>query len=134
MNKEVTLIIEGMTCASCSAAVERVTKKVPGVESSQVNLATNRARIVYDPEQVTIEMLCERIERAGFGAREEQKATAKNQEISLNIEGMTCASCSAAVERVTRKMPGVISSEVNLTTNKAHIACISYNSFFICIK
>ncbi|MCI9307675.1 MAG: heavy-metal-associated domain-containing protein [Lachnospiraceae bacterium] len=67
MNKEVTLIIEGMTCASCSAAVERVTKKVPGVESSQVNLATNRARIVYDPEQVTIEMLCERIERAGFG-------------------------------------------------------------------
>ncbi len=121
MNQEVTLIIEGMTCASCSAAVERVTKKLPGVESSQVNLATNRARIVYDPEQVNIEMLCQKIERAGFGAREEKKASAENQEITLNIEGMTCASCSAAVERVTRKLPGVISSEVNLTTNKAHI-------------
>ena len=121
MNQEVTLIIEGMTCASCSAAVERVTGKLPGVESSQVNLATNRARIVYDPEQVTVEMLCERIERAGFGAGEEKKDTAKNQEITLNIEGMTCASCSAAVERVTRKLPGVVSSEVNLTTNKAHI-------------
>ena len=85
MNQEVTLIIEGMTCASCSAAVERVTGKLPGVESSQVNLATNRARIVYDPEQVTVEMLCERIERAGFGAKEEQKAAALNQEITLNI-------------------------------------------------
>ena len=66
MTREVTLIIEGMTCASCSAAVERVTKKLPGVESSQVNLATNRARIVYDPEQVDVKMLCEKIEKAGF--------------------------------------------------------------------
>ena len=86
MNQEITLIIEGMTCASCSAAVERVTKKLPGVESSQVNLATNRARIVYDPEQVDVKMLCEKIEKAGFGAREEQKSSAKNQEITLNIE------------------------------------------------
>ena len=121
MTEEKTFIIEGMTCASCSAAVERVTRKLPGVKSSQVNLATNRARIVYDPEQVDAQAICAKIEKAGFGAKEEIHAAAKNQEVTLNIEGMTCASCSAAVERVTRKMPGVISSEVNLTTNKAHI-------------
>lgn len=121
MTEEKTFMIEGMTCASCSAAVERVTRKLPGVESSQVNLATNRARIVYDPEQVDAQTICSKIEKAGFGAKEEIRAAAKNQEVTLNIEGMTCASCSAAVERVTRKLPGVISSEVNLTTNKAHI-------------
>ncbi len=121
MNQEVTLLIEGMTCASCSAAVERVTRKLPGVVSSEVNLATNRARVVFDPEQVDIDAICQKIEKAGFGAREETKAAAKNQEVILNIEGMTCASCSAAVERVTRKLSGVITSEVNLTTNKARI-------------
>ena len=110
-----------MTCASCSAAVERVTRKLPGVISSDVNLATNRARVVYDPETVSVEAVCQKIEKAGFGAKEEPKKVVKNQEVTLNIEGMTCASCSAAVERVTRKLPGVISSEVNLTTNKAHI-------------
>lgn len=108
MTEEKTFIIEGMTCASCSAAVERVTRKLPGVKSSQVNLATNRARIVYDPEQVDAQAICAKIEKAGFGAKEEIHAAAKNQEVTLNIEGMTCASCSAAVERVTRKMPGGI--------------------------
>ena len=42
--------IKGMTCASCSAAVERVTRKLEGVESSQVNLATNKMTITYDEE------------------------------------------------------------------------------------
>ena len=40
--------IEGMTCASCSAAVERVTRKLPGVENSAVNLVTKKLSITYD--------------------------------------------------------------------------------------
>ena len=40
--------IEGMTCASCSAAVERVTRKLPGVEKSEVNLVTKKLNILYD--------------------------------------------------------------------------------------
>ena len=49
--------IDGMSCAACSSAVERVTRKLNGVESSNVNLTTNRMVITYDESQVTPEMI-----------------------------------------------------------------------------
>lgn len=60
--------IEGMSCASCSSAVERVTRKLAGVESSDVNLTTNKMTITYEESQVTREMIEEKVKRAGFGA------------------------------------------------------------------
>lgn len=70
--KEETYIIEGMTCASCSSAVERVTRKLPGVERSDVNLATNRMVIIYDETQVDPDKIKAKVEKAGFGIREYQ--------------------------------------------------------------
>lgn len=67
MTTEVYLI-KGMTCASCSSAVERVTRKLAGVESSEVNLATNKMTITYDEGQLTPEAIMERVDRAGFEA------------------------------------------------------------------
>lgn len=64
--KETNLKIEGMTCASCSSAVERVTNKMEGVEICQVNLATNKARIVYDPQKVNLDDIKSKIIKAGF--------------------------------------------------------------------
>ncbi|HIT90978.1 MAG TPA: cadmium-translocating P-type ATPase [Candidatus Merdenecus merdavium] len=116
MKKEV-YEIGGMTCASCSSAVERVTRKLPGVDRSEVNLATNKMTIEYDENQVTPEDIVKKVDKAGFSA----KLANHNKEITIGVEGMTCASCSSAVERVTRKLPGVVTSEVNLATNKAHI-------------
>lgn len=59
--------IEGMSCAACSAAVERVTRKIEGVESSQVNLITNKMTIVYDEKSVTPQRIIAAVEKAGFG-------------------------------------------------------------------
>lgn len=59
-------VIKGMTCASCSAAVERVTRKMEGVEKSDVNLATNKMTITYDETKVTPADIINRVERAGF--------------------------------------------------------------------
>ena len=61
--------IDGMTCAACSSAVERVTRKLPGVERSDVNLTTGRMTITYDEGQVTQEAIRERVSKAGFAAR-----------------------------------------------------------------
>ena len=61
-------IIKGMTCAACSSAVERVTRKMDGVKESNVNLTTGIMVITYDENSVESEKIIKKIERAGFGA------------------------------------------------------------------
>ena len=61
--------IDGMSCAACSSAVERVTRKLNGVESSNVNLTTNLMVVTYDERRVTPEMICEKESMASFSAR-----------------------------------------------------------------
>ena len=53
--REETYDISGMHCAACSASVERVTRKLPGVERSDVNLTTEKMTIRYDETKVTPE-------------------------------------------------------------------------------
>ena len=60
--------ITGMHCAACSASVERVTRKLPGVDRSDVNLTTGIMTIAYDEAQVTPEQIIAKVEKAGFGA------------------------------------------------------------------
>ena len=60
--------ISGMHCAACSASVERVTRKLPGVERSEVNLTTGIMTISYDETQVGPEQIVAKVEKAGFGA------------------------------------------------------------------
>lgn len=60
--------IEGMACAACSSAVERVTRKLDGVQSSDVNLTTNKMVITYDESKVTEQMIVEKVDKAGFKA------------------------------------------------------------------
>ena len=60
--------ISGMHCAACSASVERVTRKLPGVERSEVNLTTGIMTIAYDERQCTQEQIIAKVEKAGFGA------------------------------------------------------------------
>ncbi len=66
--KQETYKITGMSCAACSSAVERVTRKLPGVVRSDVNLTTAKLRIEYDEKQVAPEQIIAKIEKAGFGA------------------------------------------------------------------
>ena len=60
--------ITGMTCAACSSAVERVTRKMDGVVESNVNLTTALLTITYDETKVTPELIIKKVDRAGFGA------------------------------------------------------------------
>jgi P-type Cu+ transporter len=60
------LPIEGMTCASCVSRVERALKKVPGVETANVNLATEKASVSFDPTLADLVTLREAVEKAGY--------------------------------------------------------------------
>ncbi|TXH55168.1 MAG: cadmium-translocating P-type ATPase [Burkholderiaceae bacterium] len=107
-----TLPVEGMTCASCVGRVERALAKVPGVAQASVNLATESAAVTLD-QRVATETLTGAIERAGYAVPHEST--------DLRIEGMTCASCVARVERALQAVPGVLSASVNLATEQAHV-------------
>lgn len=75
--------ISGMSCAACSASVERVTRRLEGVAESDVNLTTECMRIVYDESQVNQEMIIAKVEKAGFGCEwiEEQAENGGSQDI-----------------------------------------------------
>lgn len=103
--------VEGMTCASCVGRVERVLRAAPGVTEATVNLATERAEVHgtdIDPAR-----LAEAVRKAGYGVGEAQR--------ELTLEGMTCASCVARVERALRAVPGVTEANVNLATERATV-------------
>ena len=110
-----TLPVEGMTCASCVARVEKALAAIPGVDEATVNIATEVAT-VRAGTGVGLETLRSAVERAGYGVKE--------QSIDLAVEGMTCASCVARVEKALMKVPGVLSAEVNLATETATVKVI----------
>ena len=107
--------VTGMTCSACSAAVQRVLSKTDGVASAEVNLTTETLRVQYDESKLDFDKLQSIVEGAGYGLVAPQ--VLKHAE--LGVDGMTCASCSAAVERALKKLDGVSDPSVNLATNRA---------------
>ena len=104
--------VQGMTCASCVARVERALAAVPGVQEASVNFATEQASVKAGPD-VGLSALKAAVERAGYAVREET--------LRLKITGMTCASCVLRVEKALLQVPGVLKAEVNLATEIATV-------------
>ena len=69
--KQIVLPITGMTCANCAATIQRTLgKKVAGVLGATVNFASEKARVEYDPAQVSRRDLVEAIEKIGYSVTE----------------------------------------------------------------
>ena len=103
--------VTGMTCASCVMRVEKALRKVEGISEATVNLADEHAVVHATPSALITAVAA--VEKAGYGVIREQ--------LELPITGMTCASCSARVEKALRKQPGVLSATVNLADERATI-------------
>ncbi len=112
----VKLQVTGMTCASCVLRVEKSLQSVPGVLGVSVNLATEQAFVDVAPS-VSAEALAAAVRNAGYDVSLEEAA--------LQVEGMTCASCVARVEKALLKVPGVLSASVNLATERATVQALS---------
>jgi len=108
----VSLPIEGMTCVSCVGRVENALSKVEGVGEVSVNLATERAEVRLT-SPIDRMALIQAIRKTGFDV---PAVTAE-----LVVEGMTCASCVARLERVLKAVPGVEEAVVNLATERAMV-------------
>lgn len=111
-----TLSVEGMSCASCAGRIEKAISHLAGVLNVSVNLATDSVAVTAaaDVSAVTIRQA---IEKAGYRVAQ--------QEVTLAIAGMTCASCVGRVEKALRKIDGVLDVSVNLATDQARVQFIS---------
>jgi Cu+-exporting ATPase len=115
-SQRIELPILDMTCASCVAHVERGLREAPGVTEANVNLATERATVTYDPGQVTLSNLIAAVRDVGYDVGTETR--------SFPVEGMTCAACVAHVERGLREVFGVLEANANLATERATVTYI----------
>ncbi len=112
-SKVLELGIGGMTCAACVGRVERGLQKLEGVTQTSVNLATERATIAYNPNQVSVAAVLEKVKEIGYEAR--------TSRLELGVTGMTCAACVGRVERALKKVDGVLDANVNLATERAMV-------------
>ncbi|MFO0754271.1 MAG: heavy metal translocating P-type ATPase [Thermodesulfovibrionales bacterium] len=119
MRQKIDIPVTGMTCAACSAAVEKALPRVEGVKNASVNFPAERASVEFsDPDTpVPLTTLINAIKEEGYGV-----AVAR---MDFAVRGMTCAACVGAVERALKDIYGVLAVTVNLAAEKASVEYVS---------
>ncbi|RFU65241.1 heavy metal translocating P-type ATPase [Peribacillus glennii] len=104
--KEVQMPISGMTCAACATRIEKGLNKMEGVENANVNLALEKASVMYNPEITNVHDLEKKVTDLGYGVIKEK--------VEFDLIGMTCAACATRIEKGLNKLGGVSNAAVNL--------------------
>ena len=115
---KIDLPVAGMTCAACSAAVERALQRISGVKNAAVNFPAERATVEFSDAKkpVPLSVITEAVKGEGYGVA--------SVRIDFSVRGMTCAACVGAVERALKELYGVLSVSVNLAAEKASVEYI----------
>jgi P-type Cu+ transporter len=119
MIKKETIGITGMSCAVCAGSIEKLLSGTDGVKSINVNLTTEKGTVELDDDVIKIDDIYEKIESIGYGVV--KKKIVNGIKITINIKGMSCASCSLKIDKVLNESKGVLNASVNLTTEKATV-------------
>ncbi len=110
--------VAGMTCASCSARVEKALAGIAGIGSSSVNLVLENASVRFDPNITTAQEIAKTVTDAGYPATLHQPDV---DTLKFDISGMTCSSCSGRVETALNDAKGVVRANVNLALETATV-------------
>ena len=108
-----TFKIGGMTCAVCASRIEKGLTKLAGVNKAVVNFAAEKATVSYDPAQVSVKEIGEKIEKLGYQVIKDKA--------NFKITGMSCATCANRIEKGLNKLPGIYGAVVNLAAEKATV-------------
>ncbi|MFA7347386.1 MAG: heavy metal translocating P-type ATPase [Desulfurivibrionaceae bacterium] len=109
--------IRGMHCASCSSRIEKVLAGTEGIRAAAVNLAAESLEVEWESGRLSLADIAGIVKGLGF----ELVLPEKETRLALAIGGMSCASCSARIEKVVGGMAGVRSMQVNLATESATV-------------
>jgi Cu+-exporting ATPase len=102
-----------MSCATCAGTIEDAVGELDGVELVDANYATDEVSIEYDPETVSIGTLCTAIEDAGYDPVTERT--------TIEISGMSCATCAGSIEDAVGALDGVLEVDANYATDEATV-------------
>ena len=114
--KNVTLPVTGMTCANCAATIERNVRKLPGVDVANVNLASEKLTVAFDPAQLDEHGIIARVEHIGYGI-----PTGK---VELPITGLRDNSDALTLEKLLARQEGVLAASVSYGTERATLQYI----------
>lgn len=108
--------IVGMTCAACAAHIQKAVERMEGVVEANLNFATEKLNVAYDPNLIDSQQIIEKIRAVGYDVALEK--------IEFSLGGMSCAACAARIEKVLGKASGVLKAGVNFAT---HTATVEYD-------
>jgi len=112
-SETIELPVHGMDCAGCAKTVEGAIAAIPGVESVDVRLTSEKAVVRCDPQRVDAAALRKAVEGAGYSVPSAART------LELPVHGMDCGDCAKGVQKAIAALPGVESVNVLLTSEKA---------------
>jgi len=124
--ERIDIPIVGMSCATCATTIQRGLASLKGVGKANVNFATSKATVLYQPQLVKPEDFISSVRKSGY-----EVGTAS---LELPIQGMECASCVQKIEKAILQTRGVTKAVVNLATEKAKVEYIPSETNFEEIK
>ncbi|KIY03385.1 uncharacterized protein Z520_00076 [Fonsecaea multimorphosa CBS 102226] len=127
-----TVSIGGMTCASCTSTITKGLESLDFVDSANVNLMTDNARVMYHGPKGNSEKLIETIEDLGYEAviddirpsvqeKPPSEGSDEDHKVTLSIEGMTCGSCVGTITRGLKELPFIQDVNIDLVGNRGDI-------------
>ncbi|KAG1462658.1 hypothetical protein G6F46_000218 [Rhizopus delemar] len=144
------LTVLGMTCQSCVRSITSALSSLKGIVYLEISLDKNEAVVVYDPDRIDEFKVTNTIEDCGFdvinslrsqseetkkpqlqqpeGYKQSIKVAQSESKVTVEVRGMTCASCVTSIERVLYAQEGVINVSVALLAEKA---VVSFDSTLI---
>jgi Cu+-exporting ATPase len=104
--------ISGMTCASCVLTIEKSLGKVDGVKNVNVNFASEKALVEFDPQKTSLKELEQAIEKTGYGVIKEEGKKEETQTLNLKVVGMDNPHCVGTVDSALKNVKGVKSRKL----------------------
>ena len=114
--KEKTFKINGMSCASCAASLEKGLSKVKGVRNASVNFASKTARVIYDEKKASEKDLFDLVKNKGY-----TPVDTSMREISFKVVGMGSGHCEGVVKNALKRLKGVKEVEADYVNSSAKV-------------
>ncbi len=114
--RKITMPVTGMTCANCAATIERNVRKLPGINEANVNLATEKLSVIFNPVELDERGIIARVEKIGYGI-----AVGKTE---LPITGLRDNSDALSLEKLLAKQSGVLVANVSYGTERVSLEYI----------